>query len=232
MPDSNNWGYQNKPAGGGVGGTGANPTTEANQTRNSFLTGALISLEPEAPIGNWAGRRGKTSQCELAATHHRSFHQTWQPPWHKAEIAPKNKIIREVFVYVYMKIYIIVFACVSKVNLLYLPTNQFSSARKITAQQKVKNPSRLFHHICMESPGGWAAPLILSTPETASMHSQQHWQPRKGLPNRSFSGGTAPTKTNRAIFWTNTSGAAGCAEYVATAWPAYMSMFWFLLSSN
>ena len=33
-------------------GTEANLTTEVNQSHNSFLSGALISLEPEAPTGN------------------------------------------------------------------------------------------------------------------------------------------------------------------------------------
>lgn len=97
MPDSNNWGWE-ETCGGGI--TGANPTTEVNQTHNSFLTGALISLEPEAPFGNWAGRRGKTSSGELAATDQSYFHQTRQPPWHKADIAPRNKMIQEAFVYV------------------------------------------------------------------------------------------------------------------------------------
>lgn len=84
------------------GATGAKPPTEVNQTHNSFLIGALISLRPGAPIGNWAGRRGKTSASELAAINHRYFHQTRQPPRHKADIAPKNKMMQEAFVHVYM----------------------------------------------------------------------------------------------------------------------------------
>lgn len=84
------------------GATGAKPPTEVNQAHNSFLIGALTSPRPGAPIGNWAGRRGKTCASELAARNHRYFHQTRQPPRHKADIAPKNKMIQEAFVHVYM----------------------------------------------------------------------------------------------------------------------------------
>lgn len=107
------------------GATGAKPQTEVNQTHNSLLIGALISLRPRAPIGNWAGRRGKTSASELAAINHRYFHQTRQPPRHKADIAPKNKMIQEAFVHVSCEKINIVFAYVSRVTLLWLKPTRF-----------------------------------------------------------------------------------------------------------
>lgn len=97
MPHSKNWGYTNKPVGGEQ--REANLTSEVKQAHNSFLTGALISLEPGAPVGNRARRTGKTSPYELAASDHSYFHQTLQPPWEKADITPKDKMI---LVYIYM----------------------------------------------------------------------------------------------------------------------------------
>lgn len=74
-PHSNHQGYMNKPAGGS---TGADPTSEVHQAHNSFLSASLISLEPRAPVGNWAGRIGKTFPYELAASDHSNYHQTSQ----------------------------------------------------------------------------------------------------------------------------------------------------------
>lgn len=59
---STNWGCSNRPVGRRTEGK---PTKQVSQAQNSFLSAALISLQPGAPFGIQARREGQTRGYEF-----------------------------------------------------------------------------------------------------------------------------------------------------------------------